>query len=542
MIQLLVDQPILLLALVAASGYVLGLVRVGGSSLGVAAVLFTGLAFGALDARLRLPEFLTTLGLVLFVYTVGLSSGPSFFASFRRKGVRDNAFGAAVLCGAALLTAVLALWMDFAPTLAAGLFAGSLTNTPALASLLETLERSGAAAAVQDLPVVGYSLAYPVGVLGVIALLAWAARAWRVDFAAEAAALRDLGAAGRALETRSVRVLRAAPLSVGEVVAAQGWEVLFGRLRRPDGTLSVVTAETRLAPGDEFNMVGEAEVLDRVTAFFGEPAPVALELDRTEVDFRRLFVSNPKVAGYRLRDLDLPGQFGALVTRLRRGDVEWLASGDTVLELGDRIRVVARREALPALAHFFGDSYRALSEINLLSFNLGLALGLLVGLIPVPLPGDVTFRLGLAGGPLVVGLVLGRLGRTGPVVWYLPYSGNLLLRQLGLVCFFAGVGTRAGGAFWATLTQSGGLAILGAGAVLTLATAAAALWVGYRVLRIPLGLLGGMLAGLHTQPAVLSYALNQSGNDLPNVGYATVFPLATVLKILLAQLLLALLP
>jgi putative transport protein len=215
--------------------------------------------------------------------------------------------------------------------------------------------------------------------------------------------------------------------------------------------------------------------------------------------------------------------------------------GETVLELGDRVRVLTQREAMPAVSAFLGDSYRALSEIDLLSFGLGLALGLLIGVVPIPLPGGLTFNLGLAGGPLLVALVLGALQRTGPLVWSLPYSANLTLRQLGLVLFLAAVGTRAGYAFFTTITQGLGLAIFVAGALVTTLTAWMTLWVGYRVLKIPMGQLAGMLAGLQTQPAVLGFALESSGNDLPNVGYATVYPIATIGKIVLAQLLLALL-
>ena len=191
------------------------------------------------------------------------------------------------------------------------------------------------------------------------------------------------------------------------------------------------------------------------------------------------------------------------------------------------------------ISRFFGDSYRALSEIDILTFSLGISLGLLVGLIPIPLPGGISFTLGFAGGPLVVALILGALGRTGPLIWSLPYSANLTLRQIGLVMFLAGVGTKAGNAFVTTFAQGGGVALFLAGAVITTLTALATLWVGYRLLKIPMSLLMGMVAGLHTQPAVLGFALEQTENDLPNLGYANMFALAGITKIILAQLLVA---
>jgi putative transport protein len=212
-----------------------------------------------------------------------------------------------------------------------------------------------------------------------------------------------------------------------------------------------------------------------------------------------------------------------------------------VLELGDRVRVLTHRERMDAVSGFFGDSYRALSEIDILTFSLGLALGLLLGIVPVPLPGGIVFRLGFAGGPLIMALILGALGRTGPMVWSLPYSANLTLRQIGLVLFLAGVGTRSGYAFVTTFAQGGGILLFAAGAGITCITALATLWVGHKLLKIPLSLLIGMLSGLQTQPAVLGFALEQTGNDLPNIGYATVYPIATIAKIFLAQLLLTLL-
>jgi len=544
-IQVLIDNPILLLVVVSAIGYLLGHIRIKGSSLGVSAVLFAGLGMGALDPALKLSEFVTLLGLVLFVYAIGLSSGPGFFASFKRKGLRDNALVVGILTVAAGLAVVVHHLLDLKATTTAGLFAGSLTNTPALAGLLEYVKDTAPPALVTqmlDEPVIGYSIAYPIGVVGMILAIFIMQRLWKVDYRQEAEALRGLGGVSKKLQNYAIRVTRAdaGNQTIRELTKAQGWDVILGRIRRSD-TLTLVSGWMRLQPDDIVSIVGTDEDAARVIEYLGEATEEHLEMDRTEYDFRRIFVSNPKVTGRPVRDLDFLQQLGVIVTRIRRGDVEWLVHGDTVLELGDRVRVVARVDKMAAVSKTFGDSYRALSEINLLTFSLGLTLGLLIGMIPVPLPGGVTFKLGLAGGPLIVGLVLGKLGRTGPLVWYLPYSGNLLLRQLGLVFFFAGVGTRAGNAFFTTLTQSGGLTIFLGGAVITCVTALLALWIGYKVFRIPMGLLTGMLAGLQTQPAVLSYALEQSKNDLPNIGYATVFPIATITKILFAQLLLSLL-
>lgn len=541
MIPLLADNPLLLLFAVAAVGVPLGRIPLGGSRLGVAAVLFSGLAFGALDPSIELPDIVYLLGLVLFIYPVGLASGPAFFAAFGRKGFRDNAFVAATLVLAAAAAAGLGSALGLGAPLTAGLFAGALTNTPALAAVLEAVERAApeASAALLTAPVVGYSIAYPVGVLGVILAIVVAQRLWRVDYAAEADRLQGLGATHAELESRTVEVTRTAyqGRTVGEVARTEGWDVVFSRVETDSG-IELPGPDSELSFGQRITAVGRAEMLDRVEAALGRPAEEALDVDRSTLDHRRIFVSSRAVAGRSIRSLRLPGRFGAIVTRVRRGDVELMPHADMVLELGDRVRVVAPRERLAEVSAFFGDSYHALSQVNILTFSLGITMGMLLGMIPIPL-GEVRIQLGLAGGPLVVGLVLGARGFTGPLVWTMPYSANHTLRQMGLVLFFAGVGTRAGYAFLDMLTRPSGLALLGAGAVLTCGTAFLALWVGHRLLKIPMSLLTGMLAGLQTQPAVLSYATEQTGNDLPNVGYATVFPTATVLKLVLAQLLLA---
>lgn len=544
MIKLLLDNPLLLLFVVAAIGYLLGRIKIGGSSLGVAAVLFVGLAIGSLDPNLKLPELIYQLGLVLFVYTIGLSSGPGFVASFQRKGLRDNLLVVGVLLLALVLVLAATFLLHLKPTLATGLFAGSLTNTPALAGVLDyikTYAPSGQLDALLAEPVVGYSIVYPMGVVGMILAIQLLQRLWRIDYKAEGQRVKEMYnvTANVRLHNHTLRITKAAATvsSIYDLRKTHQWDVLFGRLKRGD-QLCLATDQMYLQLGDLVSVVGTPEHLAEVEACLGEPTDARLELDRSQLDYRRIFVSDPKVAGHRLRDLNLPQQLGALVTRVRRGDIEFLPHGDTVLELGDRIRVVTALDRMGAVSHFFGDSYRALSEFDVLTFSLGLALGLLVGLVPLPLPGGVQLKLGVAGGPLIVAMVLATLRRTGPLVWNLPYSANLTLRQTGLILFLAGVGTRAGYTFVTTIQQGGGIWIFVAGVVITLVAALTTLWVGYKVLKIPMGLLIGILAGLQTQPAILGYALEQTGDDLPNIGYATVYPVATITKILLAQVLL----
>jgi putative transport protein len=365
-------------------------------------------------------------------------------------------------------------------------------------------------------------------------------RFWKINYADEARQLQSLGATNRNLQTRTIWVTRAEPFheTLQELSHRLGWDVRFARLKR-GGRLSLTTGEIHLERGDLITLVGPLESLEAVTAYLGQEASEHLEFDRSEYDFRRMFVSDPRVIGRRLGELELMSRYGAVATRVRRGDLELLGDDNLVLEPGDRVRIVAHRQDMEKIARFFGDSYRALSEIDVLTFSLGIAAGLLIGIIPIPLPGGLVFTLGFAGGPLVVALILGALGRTGPLIWTLPYSANLTLRQIGLIMFLAGVGTKAGYAFISTFTQGGGAALFIAGALITTLTALATLWVGYKLLKIPMSLLIGLLAGVQTQPAVLGFALEQTGNDLPNRGYASMFALAVIVKIIIAQLLVA---
>jgi len=539
LVHLLAKNPLLLLFLVAAIGFPLGRVKIRGSELGVAAVLFVGLFAGGLDPSLALPEIVYMLGLAVFVYTVGLSSGRAFLSSLRRDGLRYNLLAVGAVALATLLAALAQRLLGLDRAFGAGLFAGATTNTPALAAAIETLKQATPDRAVQE-PVVAYSICYPMGVLGVVLAIRVAWWLWKPDLAAEAARLAELGAANEPIAGTTVRVTKdMGPLTIEELLRALRWRVIFGRLKRGDH-LQLAAPEVWLRPGDLVTVVGTQAELDRVVERLGEVAVDRIDLDRREFDLRRIFVSNPSVAGVPLRQLDLPHRLGAVITRVRRGDVDLLPDDEMLLEIGDRVRVLAPATRISEVTAYFGDSYRAASEVDILTFGLGLALGLLLGILPIPLPGGLTVSLGFAGGPLIVAIIAGTVERTGGMVWSLPFSANVALRQIGLILFLAGIGTRAGTGFFSTIASGGGLSLFAAGAAITFVTAFATLFVAHRVLKVPMSLALGMVAGVHTQPAVLGYALGQTRNEIPSLGYAAVYPAATIAKLLLVQLLVAL--
>ncbi|MDX2066112.1 MAG: TrkA C-terminal domain-containing protein [Fimbriimonadaceae bacterium] len=523
-VKVMAENPLLTVFFVAGAGFLLGRVRVANVSFGVAMVLFLGLGVGALDERIALPEILTQLGLVVFIYTLGLGNGASFVRSLSRDGWRTLAVVLASLGVTAGVWYAGHRWLGISGPVAAGGFSGSVTNTPSLAAVLDL-------AGGNPLPTIGYTVAYPMGVIALLLVMSAFAAIQR---------RRGQSMAPPKVEfvNQTVRVTRADAegRTVAEAVDAYGLRVIFGRILRDDRTI-LVAHDLRLERDDLITIIGEAAAVTRAVEVLGEPSDAHPEHDRSTIDYRRMFVSNPQVFGKSLAELRLPQEYGAIVSRLSRGDMEFLPTGETRLQPGDRVRVVTYRENMTALRGLFGDSYRALAEIDVLSFGLGICLGLLLGMVTVPLPGGVTFKLGVAGGPLVVSLILGAIHTTGPIRWDLSDNANLTLRQLGLVLFLAGVGVRSGYAFRQEIVSGSAWSAFGVGVVATAATAITCVLMAAWLFRAPIATHLGMVAGVHTQPAALSFGLEQAKHDQVNFGYATVFPIASISKILIAQVL-----
>ncbi len=538
--NLAADNPLLLLFALVGLGSAIGSLHWRGFALGPAAVLFVALAFSAYDERLRLPAIVGQLGLALFAYTIGVAAGPSFFTTLRSGG-RALALVVGVLVLAAFATLAVGHLLGLRGPVLSGVYAGSLTNTPALAASLEQLKSSA--------PTVGYSVAYLFGVLG---MLTAAGIGLRTRRRADRGVGADTSAPGLKadatdevphLEQRTLRVdVEGLPTLVALEERYEN-KVVFSRVMRGDvpghpGTVDVASAELTPAVGDILTVVGDAEVVERVVRDLGHPSSVPLVLDRSQLDFRRITVSDRKVAGRSLEQLRLPARFGATATRVRRGDVDLLATDDLVLQLGDRVRVVARREEMAQVAAFLGDSERGASDLNPVGLALGMSLGLLAGLLTLPMPRGGTFALGVAGGPLLVGLLLGRVQRTGRILWTIPYQASGAVNQLGMLLFLAYAGSNAGHALSNALATDQGPRLLVAGIAVTGLTAALMLFAGPRLVGVFGPRLAGQLAGVGTQPAVLAYANERSDADpRVNLGYALVYPVAMIVKVVLAPLL-----
>jgi len=534
--SVLADNPLLLLFLVVGLGAALGRVRVRGIGLGPAAALFVGLAFSAYDADLaNTPAIIPTLGLGLFIYTIGLASGPSFIDGVRQGGARIVLGSVAVMGAIAGVVAIVIGVLDLDVGARAGLYAGTQTNTPALQAALGALDAEISAGTVTD-PVVGYSIAYPFGVLAMIAAAYWSMRrAAKPGPHGEAPVVASPARTNATSWT--VEITRDGLPSLGDLRHWQGERLAFSRVEH-DGDVDLAVNARLLQPGDLCTVIGTPEAVARFTEWAGRRSERHLALDRQKLDFRRISVSNRALAGKHLRSLDLEGRFGATVTRVRRGDADLVADSDFHLRLGDRLRVVGPGDRMGEIAALFGDSDRSLGEVDAMGFALGLAIGLAIGVISVPLPGGGAIELGIGGGPLIAGLVLGTISRTGPITWQVPHAANLTIRQVGILMFLGGVGIRSGATFADSVaTGTGAKLAVGALVVSTVTAVSAALLVKF-VRSDPVAA-AGQLSGFQTQPAVLAFANERSnGDERVDAGYALVFPVAIVVKLILVQLLL----
>lgn len=531
----LAADPLLVLFIVVALGAALGRVRVGGVSLGPAAALFAGLAVSAIEPDLaELPAIIPLFGLALFIYTIGLASGPAFFGGLRQDGLRVSIAVALLLGAVGLTVAGVSELFDFDPGARAGLFAGSQTNTPALSAALEQLAPQIAANDVTD-PVVGYSLVYPLGVVAMIAAAGWSLRRARHP-GHDLPAVPATTPAQRNATSVTVIVSRPDLPNLATLRSWEGERLAFSRVEH-GGEVNLATNDVTLEPGDLCTVIGTPDVVDRFVDWAGYRSERHLALDRKKLDFRRISVSKRKLAGARLRDVDLEGRFGAMATRVRRGDADFVVDRDFVLRLGDRVRVVGPTDKMADVAEALGDSDRNLGEVDPLGFATGLAIGLLLAQVAIPIPGGGQVEMGVGGGPLIVALILGTVGRTGPFTWQIPYAANLTIRQLGVLLFLGGVGIRSGATFAEAAGTSVGLRLAVAGMIVTAATAGLATLMLRILRRGPIDG-AGMVAGVQTQPAVLAFASERAGGDEGvDAAYALVFPLSMILKLIIVQLL-----
>lgn len=525
MLDFLAAQPLLTLFLIMAVGLALGKVRAWGVSLGAAAAMFVALGLSAANPDITLPPLVYQLGLAIFVYVIGLNFGATFFKDFVRRGWKLSLVVVGALLGLAALAYAAIRGMGLDPAIGAGTLAGAVSSTPGMAAIVEALGGDST-------PVVGYSLAYPGGVLGVILVAAVGAAVLKVDHIQDA---KEEGMIASPLEWKVVRLDKHFEGTAGDLARITGEQVVATRHVNDPHAHHLAGPEMPLVKGTELMLNGTREGIDRAIAQLGTEVPYTLGEDDGLI-FRRLTVSNPEIAGRRIRDID-PVKHGFLIARVRSGDTDRVPTGDTVLNYSDRVRVVTAPGHLERVRNFLGDSERSLGNVDLFPFALGLTMGLLLGVIPIPLPGGTTLSFGFGGGPIVMGLILGAVGRTGPINWQLPFHAKQTLNTLGLTLFLTGVGTSAGGSFRQALSDSSSLVYMGLGLALTVISAVSIVLVCMFAFKLKFDEAMGVAAGLTTNPAVMAYLNPQTGTRLAERGYATVYPTAMIGKILVCQIL-----
>ena len=537
-----VAHTMIILSLVIALGVAIGHLKLFSISLGIAGVLFSGLAFGHfhLTVNDEIIEFAREFGLILFVYTIGMQVGPGFFASFRRQGLKLNLLAISiVLLGVATAVAIHFLGGVDIPVIV-GLLSGAVTNTPGLGAAQQALrERLADQPDILALPGMAYAVAYPFGILGIIFTMLLVRFVFRINPEKEAIAFdeaqghKSAQPANYNIAVTNSRLVGQQVRTLASLVQA---EFVISRLLRQD-RVEVPNAETVLQLGDVLHVVCTPENAEKLSVVVGD---VTKEVDvrkvQSQLTSRNILVTQNSVVGKSIRELDLMSRYGVAITRINRAGLDLVAKAGSELMIGDRITVVGEESQLKKVSVELGDSLKSLNHPNILPVFIGIIVGVIVGSIPFQIPGvPAPVKLGLAGGPLLVSILLSRIGRVGPVVWYLPLSANLVLREVGITLFLACVGLKSGGKFVETLVHGDGLYWLGLGAIITAVPLIIVGLAARYIFKLNYLSLCGLLAGSMTDPPALGFANQIAASDAPSITYASVYATVMFLRILTAQ-------
>jgi putative transport protein len=543
-----VAKATLALSIIAAAGLALGSLGFRGVRLGAAGVLFAGIFFGQLGMHIdeRILEFVRDFGLLLFVYTVGLQVGPGFFSSVKQRGLQLNALGAAVVLLGAMIVVGFRFLFHFSVPVIGGLFAGATTNTPSLAAAqaaLQNLTNSNSASG--DLLGMAYAVAYPLGIVGIIVTMVLVRRIFSIDVDREARSV-ELSATGGEQTPGFIDVEVTNPnvdgLALRDLPFAAEAGVVFSRLLR-SGTVTVPENDSVVRLGDELRLVGPKAKLLEFEPVIGRKSTIDIQSVPSELTTQHLYVTKRQVLGKSLGELNLESAYSAVVTRITRADVEFAANDHLRLQFGDFLFIVGSKEGVAQVGELVGNKPKVLDHPHVLPVFIGILLGVILGGLPIVLPGmPVPVRLGLAGGPLIVALILSRVGRIGPLIWYLSPGANLVLREIGIVLFLACVGLKSGSRFLELLLSGSGFYWIAAGALLTFVPLIIVGLVARKFFKLDYPMLCGLLAGSMTDPPALAFATSITKSDQPLVAYAAVYPLVMILRVFIVQVLVLILP
>ena len=544
-----VAHAIGVLALVCLAGMAIGSLKVRGVGLGTAGVLFAGILTGYFGKPVdhATLEFVKEFGLVLFVFTIGLQLGPGFLAALRQQGLVLNALAATIVVLGALTAPILGRLMGIDPAAVLGLLSGATTNTPSLGAVQQALTAlPDVSPDRQDLPALAYAVSYPVAIAGIIGSLLALKAFFRIDPIKEAEAFAtEQRSDADPLERRCLIVENPnlEGVAVEAIPSHLETAVTISRIRRGGETeVRLATGDTILKNDDRIVAVGTRPMLDRFQQVVGRRSDEDLLQAPGNVTSLGVVVTSRRVLGKTVKELGLEQSLGVVITRVTRADLEMTAVPNLRLHFGDVVQVVGDQGSIQRAAVFLGNSLKALNETHFIPLFIGIALGIALGTMPIAVPGlPQPLRLGLAGGALIVALVLGRVGRIGRLVWHMPANVNLAFREFGIALFFAAVGLMAGAKFFSTVFSPTGALWLLAGLVITIPALLAVGIFARTALKMNFVALSGLVAGSMTDPPALAFASNISRSDAPMVSYATVYPLTMVLRILSAQILVLLL-
>ena len=539
---------IIIISIVSAVGLQLGKLKLLNISLGITFVFFVGIVIGHLNFDLNkdMLNFAQNFGLILFVYALGLQVGPGFFSSLRAGGLRMNMLALGVVFLGLILTVIFSYASDISLPNMVGILCGATTNTPALGAAQQALQQiSGNQRVIADMAL-ATAIAYPLGVVGVILAIIFLRKCFvpNDEFAKLSEKKENEMHVGEfhitnpAIEGKSIVDIM--KLTAKHFVISRIWH---------DGIVTIPTSASILRHNDHLLIISKKSDVEHIKVLFGEQENVDWNkedidwnhIDNSQLVSRRIIITNSKINGEKLGSLKLRNNYGINITRINRAGIDLLASSDLMLQIGDKLTVVGEKASIDNVAKILGDEEKRLNTPNLIAIFLGIALGLILGALPIPFPGmDFPIRLGIAGGPIIVGILMGSFGPRFHITTYTTQSANLLMRQFGLTVYLACLGIGAGEHFFETVFQTEGLIWIGFGFILTVVPVLIVALIAMKVYKINFARNVGMLCGSMANPMALSYVNSTIDGDEPAVAYATVYPVSMFARIVFTQLLLML--
>lgn len=542
-----VAHTVILFAAVITLGITLGKIKVFGISLGVTFVLFVGILLGHFGFRMNLEilHFMREFGLILFVYSVGLQLGPGFFASFKTGGITLNMLAMSIVLIGVLVTVILHYITGIPMQTMVGILSGAVTNTPGLGAAQQTYADMNNGTGDSTIAM-GYAVAYPLAVVGIILTIVALKYIFQVNTEKEANDLKNNSSKEEKIELISIEVTNpsVSGKNLHQIHQLLDRKFIISRVLHTNGRIEIASSKTTLEVDDKLFVATTPQNMDAVITFLGNP----IEMSQDEWDLlddhlvsRRILISQSGVNGRSIRQLNLRNNFGVNITRVNRSGVDLIADPGLQLQIGDRVTVVGDENAIKSLERVLGNQMKRLNEPNLVPIFIGIFLGVLLGSIPFQFPGiPQPVKLGLAGGPLVIAILISIFGPKYHLVTYTTMSANLMLREIGICLFLACIGLGAGDGFVDTIMNQDGLKWVGYGVIITVVPLLIVGVIGRWFFKINYYTLMGLLAGSTTDPPALAFSNASAGNDAPAVGYATVYPLTMFLRVLSAQLLILL--